>query len=177
MSFSRRNASCPPTRTPKYSPALPRKRSEFKLTSFPSIDIPAAFQIYQLAVWTSLKHLLICGDSLNFINVHLVQQRTPTCQTHVCLRLRVQGWFQDFTIEGAQRCAAHNPSAKHRVPLIRPGTIGPEVKGTGSSKPKVLDALSCYLRLIFKHSDTTLNKRKHGRSNLEGARASGSATV
>ena len=53
--------------------------------------------------------------------------------------------------------SAHH-GAMHGIPLIRPGSIGPEDKGTGSSK--VLDTLSCYLRLILKHSDTKLNKKK-----------------
>ena len=37
------------------------------------------------------------------------------------------------------------------------GVEGP-LKGIGSSK--ILDALSWYLRLIWKHSDTKLNKKK-----------------
>ena len=68
---------------------------------------------------------------------------------------------------GAKMCSAHT-SAKHGVPLIRPGSIGPELKGTGSSE--VLDALSCYLRLILKHSDTKLNKKNIVDHILEGAR-------
>ena len=44
------------------------------------------------------------------------------------------------------------------------------LEGSGSSKD--LDALSCYLGLILKHSDTKLNEEKNRvDQNLEGARA------
>ena len=48
--------------------------------------------------------------------------------------------------------------ARSGIPLIWTGFTEGPLKGTGSSK--VLDALSCYLRLILKHSDLKLNKKK-----------------
>ena len=53
--------------------------------------------------------------------------------------------------------SAHH-ERKARNPFNSGGVLRPRpLKGTGSSV--VLDALSCNLRLILKHSDSKLNKK------------------
>ena len=57
---------------------------------------------------------------------------------------------------------AHCAQYEREAPTsLTAGVQGP-LKGHGSSE--VLDALSCYLSLIFKHSDTKWNTEKHSRS-------------
>ena len=47
----------------------------------------------------------------------------------------LQGRIQDLKIEGAQKiCSAHHEREARGIPLIRPGSIEPKVKGSGSSK-------------------------------------------
>ena len=61
-------------------------------------------------------------------------------------------------------------TSRARSPFnIWPGSEGP-LKGPRSSR--VLDALSCYLSLILKHSDTKLGRKKKiiVDHNLEGSR-------
>ena len=57
--------------------------------------------------------------------------------------------MQDFHLEGMQKIMRmYTTSAKSKVPYSR---------GPGSSR--VIDALSCYLSLTFKHSDTKWDKK------------------
>ena len=78
----------------------------------------------------------------------------------------MQGRIQDFHLGEEQQimCAHAHHERKARSPL-RPGSRtrlrALEALGT-------FDALSCYLSLIFKHSDTKWDKKTHSRSNLRG---------
>ena len=69
---------------------------------------------------------------------------------------RIQGWIEDFQIEGAQKimyAQRTSRASKREVPY-----------GRGSGSSRVLDALSFfYLSLILKHSDTKTGKKKHSR--------------
>ena len=59
------------------------------------------------------------------------------------------------------QCTSQAPSAK----LLTTRVQGP-LKGPGGSR--ILDALSCYLSLILKHSDTKRDWKKYSRSNFRG---------
>ena len=89
--------------------------------------------------------------------------------------LHVQGRIQDFHLGGgggakdyarARTSWAQNPKS---LIIIRPGSRAGPLKGPGSSRG--FDALSCYLSLICKHSDTKWEGGggKHSRSNFRGA--------
>ena len=47
-------------------------------------------------------------------------------------------------------------------------TAGVQGPLKGPEALKVFVDLSCYLSLVFKHSDTKLDKKKHSRSNFKG---------
>ena len=61
-------------------------------------------------------------------------------------------------------CSAHH-EREDRNPFNSTGLHGPLI-GTGSFK--VLDALSCYLRLILRYSDTKLKEEKNSQSRNRG---------
>ena len=76
------------------------------------------------------------------------------------LRGVIQGRIQDFHGGGGRKCLCvcvrtYMTSAKRGVPY-KTG-VQCILKGPGSSR--VLDALSCYLSLIIKHSDTKWDKK------------------
>ena len=69
------------------------------------------------------------------------------------LSLKVtQGRIQDFNVEEAQQMRSAHHERKARNPFNSGGIHGVRLKSTG--RIMVLNALSCYLGLIFKHSDT-----------------------
>ena len=93
----------------------------------------------------------------------------------------MQGRIQDFKIEGAQKMRSAQYHEREARNLFNLAGIH-RARLTRSSK--ILDALSCSLRLILKHSDTKLKKKKTNivdQKNVEGGGGpltlhSGSAT-
>ena len=53
-----------------------------------------------------------------------------------------------------------------RSPKSLTAWVQGSLMGPGSSR--VFDALSCFLSLIFEHSDTKWDNKKHSRSNFRG---------
>ena len=83
--------------------------------------------------------------------------KTFAPQLHRCdIKVKSRGRIQDFHWGGGggehKRLCAHThiTSRKHEVPYGR----GPGLTLWPGSSRGVFDALSCYLSLIFKHSDT-----------------------
>ena len=79
----------------------------------------------------------------------------------------MQGRIQDIQVEGgAKDCGAHQDH-QARSPL----TIGVQGPYAGPGSSSVLEAFSCYLSLILKHSVTKGDKKVTVDQNLEGAPA------